>query len=186
MGEETTTHREYYAWGGSAPVVEYTEATASSTPEYSRSYVYAGSRLLSTATKVSTTAETTEFHHPDRLGTRLVTNPGAGTYYQQSTLPFGTALGAESTGFSNQVFTSYDRSASTGLDYAVNRTYSQGQSRFTQVDPIGMSALALAAAPFSRRGRERSGSQDRVSQGVGGQPFLPADRKAIEAINKSG
>ncbi|HMO82097.1 MAG TPA: RHS repeat-associated core domain-containing protein [Pyrinomonadaceae bacterium] len=139
---ETSTHRTYYAWGGSAPVVEYTEATASSDPEYSRSYVYAGGRLLSTATNVSGT-EIIEFHHPDRLGTRLVSNPGAGTYYQQSTLPFGTALGAEGTGFSNQVFTSYDRSASTGLDYAVNRTYSQGQSRFTQVDPIGMQAVDL-------------------------------------------
>lgn len=55
-------------------------------------------------------------------------------------MPFGTALDAESSGFSNQVFTSYDRSASTGLDYAINRTYSRGQSRFTQVDPIGMAA----------------------------------------------
>jgi RHS repeat-associated protein len=74
-----------------------------------------------------------------------VTNGGAGTYFQQSTLPFGTALNAESTGYSNQIFTSYDRSPGTGLDYAVNRTYSPGQSRFTQVDPIGMAAASLGA-----------------------------------------
>jgi RHS repeat-associated protein len=97
--------------------------------------VYAGSRLVST--------ETTVFHHPDRLGTKLTINQNTLAVDRQSTLPFGTALNAESTAFSNQVFTSYDRSASTGLDYAVNRTYSQGQGRFTQVDPIGIAAVAI-------------------------------------------
>ncbi len=139
----TSTQRTYYAWGGSSVMCEYTEPIASSTPAYAKSYQYAGSRLLSTSTKASSTTETTEFHHPDRLGTKLVTNGGTGSWYQQSTLPFGTAFNAESGGYSNQVFTSYDRSAGTGLDYAVNRTYSSGQSRFTQVDPIGMAAASL-------------------------------------------
>ena len=88
--------------------------------------------------------ETLEFHHPDRLGTRLVTNNAANTSFEQSTLPFGTAMPSESTGFSNQVFTSYDRSPIAGLDYAVNRTYSPGQGRFTQVDPIGLASANLA------------------------------------------
>ncbi len=139
----TSTQRTYYAWGGSSVICEYTEPIASSTPAYAKSYQYAGSRLLSTSTKASSTTETTEFHHPDRLGTKLVTNGGSGSWYQQSTLPFGTAFNAESGGYSNQVFTSYDRSAGTGLDYAVNRTYSSGQSRFTQVDPIGMAAASI-------------------------------------------
>ncbi|MFV0388568.1 MAG: RHS repeat-associated core domain-containing protein [Pyrinomonadaceae bacterium] len=30
-----------------------------------------------------------------------------------------------------------------GLDYAVNRTYNSGQSRFTQVDPIGMASASI-------------------------------------------
>ena len=85
-----------------------------------------------------------EYHHPDRLGTRLVTNNAANTSFEQSTLPFGTALPSESTGFSNQVFTSYDRSPIAGLDYAVNRTYSSGQGRFTTVDPIGMASVSIA------------------------------------------
>lgn len=87
-------------------------------------------------------AEDTSFHHPDRLGTRVVTQVG-GLGLEQSTLPFGTAMPAESSSFTNQVFTSYDRSATTGLDYAINRTYSQGQSRFTQVDPIGMASASV-------------------------------------------
>ena len=139
---ETASGRTYYVWGGNSPIGEYTEASSSSTPAWNKSYIYAGSRLLSTATKDGT-GERIVFHHPGRLGTSLVTDPSAGTSSRQSTLPFGTAIGAESTGYTNQVFTSYDRSASTGLDYAVNRTHSSTQGRFTQVDPIGMAATSL-------------------------------------------
>jgi RHS repeat-associated protein len=81
-----------------------------------------------------------EFHHPDRIGTQLVTFGGTIGTVRQSTYPFGTL---EQGPYSNQIFTSYDRSTSTGLDYAVNRTYSSGQSRFTQVDPIGMAAVSI-------------------------------------------
>ena len=44
------------------------------------------------------------------------------------------------------MFTSYDRSANTGLDYAQNRNYSSGQGRFTQVDPAqdGLNLYAYA------------------------------------------
>jgi len=139
---ETNAGRTYYAWGGSNPLQEYVEATASTTPVYSKSYVYAGSRLLSTDSNTGS-GIATEFQHPDRMGTKLVTDPVANTYFEQSTLPFGTALSAESTGFTNQTFTSYDRSGITGLDYAVNRTHSPGQGRFTQVDPIGMNAAVV-------------------------------------------
>ncbi len=52
--------------------------------------------------------------------------------------------GSSGTGApSNQRFTSYDRSEDTGLDYAVNRTYNSGQSRFTTVDPIGMASASI-------------------------------------------
>ena len=129
----------YYAWGGTSVIQEYTEATGTTAPVYSKAYVYAGSRLLSTATNISG-SELVEFHHPDRLGTKVVTAPSATpTSYEQSTLPFGAELAGEESGTisTNQQFTSYDRSNSTGLDYAVNRTYSSGQGRFTQVDPAG-------------------------------------------------
>ncbi|WP_369334161.1 RHS repeat-associated core domain-containing protein, partial [Vibrio alginolyticus] len=45
----------------------------------------------------------------------------------------------------NKRFTSYDRSAATDLDYAINRTYHSKLGRFTQVDPIGMQAVSLAS-----------------------------------------
>ncbi|MFV0387187.1 MAG: RHS repeat-associated core domain-containing protein [Pyrinomonadaceae bacterium] len=127
---------------------------SSSTPfSWSKSYIYAGSRLVSTITKSGST-ETTEYHHPDRLGTKAVSDTTANTFKEQATLPFGTSLDAETSGTSgsgssgagapsNQRFTSYDRSGATGLDYAVNRAYNSGQSRFTQVDPIGMASARI-------------------------------------------
>src|SRR5437588_1299859 len=81
----------------------------------------------------------------DRLGTRLVTDPSNGTSFEQVSLPFGTPINAESTGASNRRFTSYDRSTTTGLDYANNRHYDSQQGRFTQVDPAGMSATSLTS-----------------------------------------
>jgi len=123
--------------------MEYTESGGSTTPAWSKTYIYLGARLLSTLTPNGSGAEAVQHHHPDRLGTRLVTDPSSGTSFEQVTLPFGTALNAESTGSTNRRFTSYDRSLVTGLDYA-NRHYDSQQGRFTQVDPIGTNASSLS------------------------------------------
>jgi RHS repeat-associated protein len=132
-------YRTYYACNASA---EYVESSGSTTPQWSKTYVYLGNRLLSTLVPNGSGGEAVQFHHPDRLGTRLVTDPSNGTSFEQVTLPFGTSLNAESTGATNRRFTSYDRSGSTGLDYAVNRHYDAQQGRFTQVDPDGMKATS--------------------------------------------
>jgi RHS repeat-associated protein len=135
--------RTYYAWSGGATIGEYTEVGGSTTPAWSKGYIFLGSRLLSTLTPNGGGGEVVQYHHPDRLGTRVVTNPADASSFEQVTLPFGMALSAESTGASNRRFTTYDRSASTGLDYAVNRHYDPQQGRFTQVDPAGMQATSL-------------------------------------------
>jgi RHS repeat-associated protein len=134
--------RTYYVWGGTC---EYIESGSSTTPAWAKSYVYLGGRLLATLTPNGSGGEAVQYHHPDRLGTRLVTDPLNGTSFEQVTLPFGTPLNAESTGATNRRFTSYDRSATTGLDYANNRHYDSQQGRFTQVDPAGMDAVDLAS-----------------------------------------
>jgi RHS repeat-associated protein len=69
-----------------------------------------------------------------------LTNQQTGTSSEQASLPFGTALGSETSRAESKRFTSYDRSARTGLDYAINRTYDSKLGRFTQVDPIKMAA----------------------------------------------
>jgi RHS repeat-associated protein len=135
--------RTYYVFEDDSTIAEYSESGGSTTPTWSKSYVYLGLRLLSTLTPNGSGGESVEYHHPDRLGTRLVTNPSTGSFFEQVTLPFGTALTAESTGATNRRFTSYDRSATTGLDYALNRHYDPQQGRFTQVDPAGMRATVL-------------------------------------------
>lgn len=127
---------------GGTTLSEYTEFT-STVPTWTKSSIYFGNSPLSTITPNGSGGETTEYNHPDQLGTRTVTNQAAGTSYEQNHLPFGTAFGAESTGNQSKRFTTYERSARTGLDYAVNRTYDSKQGRFTQVDPISMAAVSL-------------------------------------------
>ncbi|MGH9929017.1 MAG: RHS repeat-associated core domain-containing protein [Pyrinomonadaceae bacterium] len=135
--------RVYYAGDGGLVRAEYTESGASTTPAWSRSYVYLEARLLSTLAPNGSGGEVVQYHHPDRLGTRLVTNAQDTGSFEQVTLPFGTALANESTGATNRRFTSYDRSGTTSLDYAVNRFYDPQQGRFTQVDPIGMRSTSF-------------------------------------------
>lgn len=131
-----------FASVGGTTLAEYTEFTGA-VPTWTKSHIYLGSSQLSTITPNGSGGEYTEYNHPDRLGTRVITNQAGGTSYEQAHLPFGRPLDAESTTTGNHKrFTSYDRSARTGLDYAVNRTYDSKQGRFTQVDPIGMSAAS--------------------------------------------
>lgn len=133
---------KFYCSVGGTTLAEYTEFQALIFT-WTKSYTYLGESQLSTITP-NGASESFEYSHPDRLGTRLITNQQAGTSYEQAHLPFGKALAAESTGSTNKRFTSYDRSAPTGLDYAINRTYDSKQGRFTQVDPIGMGSTSLS------------------------------------------
>ncbi len=136
---ESSNSRTYYVWDGSAVIAEYVESDDSPVvPSWSRSYIYLGARLLATSMR-NVDQERVQYHHNDRLGTRLVTNAQDPGYFEQATLPYGTALGAESSGATNRRFTSYDRSSITALDYAVNRYYDSAQGRFTQTDQLGMS-----------------------------------------------
>ncbi len=145
FSNDYTSGMKIYASVRGTTLAEYTEFNHT-VPTWTKSYTYLGDTQLATITPNGTGDEYVEFNHPDRLGARLQTNQAGGTSYEQNTLPFGTALNAESTvQNNNKRFTSYDRSNATGLDYAVNRTYDSKQGRFTQVDPIGMSAVSLMA-----------------------------------------
>ena len=140
MTDAATNLKTYYP--GNA--VEYTESNNSGILTWVKSYVYLGDSLLSTTTSNGAGGETIEYSHPDALGTRIVSNAQTGTTSENINLPFGTQIQNESTNTTNKrKFTSYDRSAVTGLDYAQNRTYDPKQGRFTQVDPIGIGASSL-------------------------------------------
>jgi RHS repeat-associated protein len=113
---------------------------------WQKSFIYLGGRLLATESG----AGTYQYHHPDCLGTRLITNSGGSIISEQAHLPYGTALSGESTNYgspdnpSKKRFTSYELSEGTKLDHAVNRQYHSGLGRFMQVDPIGMGAASLS------------------------------------------
>ena len=144
----------YYGWDGGRVIAEYAPSGASGLL-WQTGYVYLGGRLL--ATMNGAAGSGTRFHHPDRLGTNVVTDQSNGELVtKQMGMPYGTqqpmgAFGGDNSwqhstkgNPSKKRFTSYDRSDATGLDYAVNRFYSAAQGRFTQVDPIGMSAASLS------------------------------------------
>jgi RHS repeat-associated protein len=135
----------YYAWSGGQVIAEYDADANGNNATWRKSYISLGGRLLGTTEKTgSWNTVTRRYHHPDRLGTRIVTDANGAKVSEQVTLPFGTALDAESSGTAtSRRFTSYDRSAATKLDYAVNRFYNAAQGRFTQVAPIGVSAASL-------------------------------------------
>ncbi len=139
----------YYAADGSGVVTEF--LAVGSGWQWQRNYVKWGDRLVATET-----ANGLQYQHPDRLGTKLITDASGGVISTQASLPFGTALPLTSTlntgeGYQSSSqpnphqrrFTSYERSTTTNLDYAVNRHYAAEQGRFTQVDPIGMAAVSL-------------------------------------------
>jgi RHS repeat-associated protein len=141
----------YYAWAGGEVSAQY-EASGTNALVWKMSYIYMDGKLLATDQ-----AEGIRYHHPDRLGIRLVTDASDGAVVsEQLTMPFGTQVPYGSTlggnnswqhpgrsNLSKKRFTSYDRSDATGLDYAMNRFYSAQQGRFTQVDPIEMDAASL-------------------------------------------
>jgi RHS repeat-associated protein len=134
--------RTYRAWAGDTVLAEYRETGGSSTPRWRKSYLHFAGRLLATA-GLEGASRVVRHHHPDRLGTRLVTDQAGNVVAEQETLPFGTALAPGSSGAS-PLFTSYERSAATGLDYAVNRFYDPALGRFASVDPLGLGATNLA------------------------------------------
>ncbi|HEV8431029.1 MAG TPA: RHS repeat-associated core domain-containing protein, partial [Pyrinomonadaceae bacterium] len=142
---EEGSARTYYVAAGDSEMCEYTETGGGTSPSWAKSYVYLGGRLLSTLTPNGSGGEAVTYHHPERIGTRLVSNAQNTSSFEQATLPFGGALDTETTGTpTNRRFTSYDRVSGVGLDYAVNRHYDWQQGRFTQVDPIGMRAASLS------------------------------------------
>ena len=135
-----------HVWHGESVVAEYDLAPAT-IPRSVGSQVYAGDRLLCTYTtdepdtRGEARREVLHYHHPDHLGTRLVTTPSTGDSAEVTTLPYGTPLTGSLPADVERSYTTYPSNDTTGLAYAVNRFYDLDTGRYLQTDPLGLSAL---------------------------------------------
>jgi RHS repeat-associated protein len=121
----TTTR---YIFSGVKVIAEYVNGAAVGSP--TREYIYSGSALLATIEGATTT-----YHHQDHLSVRVNTNTSGTVVAQQGNFPFGEAWYTTST-TTKWRFTSYERDAESGNDYAIFRSYSNRLGRFTTPDPI--------------------------------------------------
>ena len=118
-----------YVFSGSKVVTEYSENLWPGAP--TREYLYAGSQLL--ATLEGTTAR---YHHADQLSVRATTNSSGTVVSTQGHFPFGEQWYATGPETSKWKFTSYERDAESGNDYAIFRTHINRLGRFNSPDPI--------------------------------------------------
>lgn len=118
------------------------------------SYVYAGSRLVSTETSSGTSYVTV-----DHLGsTRVTTNSSGNVTARKDFLPFGdeilTSQRISGLGYNpptvRKDYTGYEKESESGLEFAQARFYNPGRGRFTSVDPINQSARTGNPQTFNR------------------------------------
>ena len=114
-----------YVWQGSEVLAEHNGSTGVVLIDY----VYSGSRMIAKVASGST-----QYFLSDRLSERLALDTSGSVLGRMAHLPFGEDF-AESGTQEKHHFTSYDRSAENGLDYAVNRWYSSSTGTFISADP---------------------------------------------------
>jgi len=120
-----------YLFSGSKVIAEYDNGAAPSSP--SREYLYASSQLLA---KIDSSG--TKYYQQDELSNRLVTDSSGNVLAQLGHYPFGESW-YNSTG-DKLLFTSYERDAESGNDYALARSYVNRLARFSSVDPLAGSS----------------------------------------------
>jgi RHS repeat-associated protein len=116
-----TTH---YIWQASLVIAEHNGSTGAVVTDYA----YSGSRMIA-----NVSGGTTQYLLSDRLSVRMTLNSSGSMLGRQAHLPFGEDFGGSGTQEKHH-FTSYERDAESGTDYAVNRQYAQSVGRFMRPD----------------------------------------------------
>ncbi|MGH7463487.1 MAG: hypothetical protein ACREMA_20960, partial [Longimicrobiales bacterium] len=122
----STTTR--YIHSGGKVIAEYENGAAVGSP--TREYIYAGSQLVA-----GIEGGTTKYYHQDHLSNRVLTNASGGISEQRGHYPFGETW-FEPGSPSKLKFTSYERDAESGNDYAIFRSHIPRFGRFNQSDPL--------------------------------------------------
>jgi RHS repeat-associated protein len=116
----------HYIWERGQVIAEHDASTGAVQVDY----VYAGGRMIA---KVS--GGSRQYFISDRLSVRMTLDSSGNVTGRQGHLPYGEDF-AETGAQEKHHFTSYERDAESGLDYAVNRYDARSIGRFNQVDPI--------------------------------------------------
>jgi RHS repeat-associated protein len=118
-----TTH---YLWERGEVIAEHDASTGLVQVDY----VFAGGRMIAKESGGSR-----QYFISDRLSVRMTVDSSGNVTGRQAHLPYGEDF-AETGAQEKHHFTSYERDAESGLDYAVNRYHARSIGRFNQVDPI--------------------------------------------------
>ncbi|HYV03683.1 MAG TPA: RHS repeat-associated core domain-containing protein, partial [Blastocatellia bacterium] len=98
-------------------------------------YVWEGALVIAEYSNAPVGSGGTSYYVPDPLSTRMITDSSGALKGTQDHLPFGEDGGTTGTSERHR-FTNYERDSESATDYAVNRQYAAGISRFMQLDPI--------------------------------------------------
>jgi RHS repeat-associated protein len=125
------TSSTVFIFSGGKDIAEYDNGAAVTSP--SRESIYSagisGSGLLA-----SISAGTITYFHSDHLDWRVSTDVNGNKNGEQGHYPFGESW--YSLNGNEFVFTSYQRDAESGLDYAMARYYDSSAGRFCSADPV--------------------------------------------------
>ncbi len=120
-----------YLFSGSKVVAEYDNGAAVGSP--SREYIYSGGALVA---KVEGSA--TKYYHQDHLSNRVITDANGTAVEQHGHFPFGEDW---YPGGDKWKFTTYERDAESGNDYAMARFHVNRLGRFSSPDLLAGSVL---------------------------------------------
>lgn len=116
-----------YIFSGVKVIAEYANGAAPSSP--TREYLYAGGALLA---RIDSSG--TNYYHQDHLSNRIVTNSSGGVAAEMGHFPFGESW---YNGTNDKLlFTTYERDAESGNDYAMARYHVSRLGRLSSPDPI--------------------------------------------------
>jgi RHS repeat-associated protein len=117
-----------YVFSGSKVIAEYVNGVAVGSP--TREYIYSGGQMIA---KIE--GGVTNYYHSDHLSARVTTDSTGALAGQQGHFPFGESwYSANST--TKFQFTSYERDAESGNDYAMARYNVNRLGRFSSPDPL--------------------------------------------------
>jgi RHS repeat-associated protein len=127
-----------YIYSGTKVIGEYENGGAPSAP--TQEYIYSGlPAVAGGALLAKIEGGTTTYYHADQLSVRLMTDTSGNVIGQQGHYPFGESWYQNNT-TTKWMFTSYERDAESGNDYAMARYDVNRLGRFASPDLLAGSA----------------------------------------------